>query len=143
MRVCRWRGAGSAARWQQAPKAKGDIVAAPSHDSCTTMRSAASHTAALVRAHKGQQTCWHNSRTAAARQRPPASRRTCASLSSRSFLAALSSGRYFISSLNRLSAMFLSSVRVKRLRAGGTCGQGGREGLQEGRHSKDIGVKRQ
>lgn len=53
--------------------------------------------------------------------RSPAARAS-ASASSRCFLAALSSGRYFISTLNRLSAMFLSRVLLKRFSAGGTCG---------------------
>ena len=47
--------------------------------------------------------------------------RASASASRRCFLAALSSGRYFISTLNSCSAMFLSRVRLKRFSAGGTC----------------------
>ncbi len=43
------------------------------------------------------------------------------SLSSLCFFAALSSGRYFSSSLNTVSARFLSAAFVKRFSAGGTC----------------------
>lgn len=43
------------------------------------------------------------------------------SLSRRAFLAALSSGLYLSSSLNTVSARFLSAVFVNRFSAGGTC----------------------
>ena len=49
------------------------------------------------------------------------SARTSTSLSSLCFFAALSSGLYFSSSLNTVSARFLSAAFVKRFSAGGTC----------------------
>ena len=48
------------------------------------------------------------------------------SRSRRAFLAALSSGRYLSSSLNTVSARFLSAAFVKRFSAGGTCVGNGR-----------------
>ena len=47
--------------------------------------------------------------------------RASASRNKRSFLAALSSGRYFISSLKVFWAVFLSMALVNLLSAGGTC----------------------
>lgn len=50
----------------------------------------------------------------------PKDRQRRTSFNSRAFFAALSSGRYFSSSLNSVAAMFLSTALVKRFSAGGT-----------------------